>query len=254
MSIITLTTDFGELDYYMPAFKGEILSACPAAQIVDISNNVPAYQIGQAAYLLKNAYDHFPKRTIHVIRVLETYSQQPEIVVCTYNDHFFIAPDNGILSMIFESKPSASIKMDNDRIKVKTPHDLYCRAIRTLVYNGSLTDLGRPFNDLYQRFLVRPVIHESYIRGTIQHVDNYGNLITNITRKETEALLLNGNMIIYLRKNDVIEQLHQEYTDVSHGEQLARYNSKGNLEIAINCGRACDLLGLKEGDSIKIEY
>jgi S-adenosylmethionine hydrolase len=254
MSIITLTSDFGELDYYVPAFKGEILSACPAVQIVDVSNNVPAYQIGQAAYLLKNAYDHFPKRTIHVVRVMETYSKQPEIVVCTYNDHFFIAPDNGVLTMIFDTKPSASIKMETDRIKVKTPHDLYCRAIRTLVYNGSLADLGKPFNHLSERIVIRPVIHEKYIKGIVQHIDNYGNLITNITRKDTEALLVNGSMAIFLRKNDVIEELHEDYNDVPYGEQLARFNSKGNLEIAINCGRACDLLGLKEGDNIKIEY
>jgi S-adenosylmethionine hydrolase len=254
MAIITLTTDFGTLDYYVPAFKGEILSACPAVQIVDVSNNVPAYQIGRAAYLLKNAYEHFPKRTIHVVRVMETYVNQPEIVVCTYNDHFFIAPNNGVLTMIFDSKPSAAVKIDDERIKIRTPHDLYCKAIRTLVYNGSLSDLGRPFNNLKERIVIRPVIYDNSIKGVVQHVDNYGNLITNISQNDAEALLKNGNMLIILRKNDYIDRLHENYSDVPHGEQLARFNSKGALEIAINCGRASDLLGLREGDNIKIQY
>ena len=254
MAIITLTTDFGEKDYYVPAFKGEILSACPAVQLVDISNNVPAFDIGRGAFLLKNAYHHFPKRSIHVVRVFEGSQSNPDIIVCTYNDHFFIAPNNGILSMVFERKPSVAVKIDHERIKIRTPHELYCRAIRTLVYNGSLSDLGKPINNIEQRTIIRPVIYEKSIRGAIEHVDHYGNLITNIHKNDAKDLLENGSIAILLRRNDYIDKIHVNYDDVPHGEQLARFNSSGNLELAINCGSATDLLGLGVGDNIKIEF
>lgn len=254
MPIITLTTDFGERDYYVPAFKGEILSACPAVQIVDVSNKIPPYAVDHAAYVLKNAFSHFPKRSIHVIRVFETSDKTPEIIVCSYQDHFFIAPNNGILSMIFDSKPSAAIKMDVTRVKARSPHDFYCRAIRTLVYNGSLSDLGMPTNDLEERSTLRPVIYETSIRGVVRHIDNYGNAITNINGTEMSKALESNQFAILLRRNDLITKIHHYYSDVPQGEQLARINSKNMLEIAVNCGRADELLGLSEGDNIKIEY
>ncbi len=254
MAIITLTTDFGASDYYVPAFKGEIYSACPSVQVVDVSNSIPPFDIRRASFVLKNAYVHFPKRTIHIVRVFELSDKEPQILVCSYNDHFFIAPNNGVLSMIFEGKPSAAVLMDHKRITVKTPHDLYCRAIKTLVYNGSLADLGLPINDIEEKMSLRPVIYEGSIRGVVQHVDHYGNIITNIRREEFESAVADRPFALILRKNDLIRQIHINYTDVTPGEELARFNSKGMLEIAINCGRADELLGLIEGDNIKIEY
>ncbi len=254
MAIITLTTDFGEKDYYLPAFKGEIYSACPAVQVVDVSNKIPPFAVDHAAYVLRNAFEHFPKKTIHVARVFELSASNPQIIVCSYKEHFFIAPNNGLLSMIFESKPSAAVLVDHNRIKLKGPHDLYCRAIKTIVYNGSLADLGMPINDIEERLMLRPVIYDTNIRGVVRHVDHYGNAITNICRDELTAALESSKFTIVLRRNDMINKLHKYYNDVPQGEQLARFNSKNMLEIAVNCGRADELLGLHEGDNIKIEY
>ena len=254
MAIITLTTDFGETDYYVPAFKGEVYAACPAVQVVDISHKIPPFAVDHAAYVLKNAFEHFPKKTIHVVRVFEMSESEPQIVVCSYKDHFFIAPNNGILSMVFEGKPNAAILMDHNRIKLKSPHDLYCKAIKTLVYNGSLADLGMPVNQIEERLMLRPVIYDTNIRGIVKHIDHYGNAITNIHKTEFEEALKGAKFTLVLRRNDTITILHKYYSDVPQGEQLARFNSKDMLEIAVNCGRADELLGLNEGDNIKIEY
>lgn len=253
MAIITLTTDFGDRDYYAPAFKGEILSACPGVQVVDISNTIAPFSVSDAAYLIRNAFPHFPKRSIHVARVHEMQKEHPDLVVCSYKDHFFIAPDNGLLSMVFEGRPGAAVKVDSQRIKVRSSHELYCRAIRTIVYNGSLSDLGMPVNDLELRTVLRPTIRESSIRGVVQHIDNYGNVITNITVEDLESVRQNGTFNLILRRNENIRKLDADYTDVPLGEQLARFNGKGYLEIAIHGGRADDLLGLTVGDNIKIE-
>ena len=254
MAIITLTTDFGDTDYYVPAFKGEIYMACPAVQVVDISNRIPPFAVDRAAFVLKNAFNHFPKKTIHVVRVFELSESIPRVIVCSYKDHFFIAPDNGILSMVFEQRPNAAVLIDHSRLKLRNPHDIYCRAIRTIVYNGSLADLGRPINHIEERLSLRPVIYDNNLRGVVKHIDHYGNAITNISEEELKNALNSSNFAIILRRNDMIYELHKYYNDVPQGEQLARINSKNMLEIAVNCGRADELLGLKEGDNIKIEY
>jgi len=254
MAIITLTTDFGANDYYVAAFKGEILSACPSVQIVDVSNTIPPYEIRHAAYVLKNAYSHFPKKTIHVARVFESGTTDLKIIVCSYKDHYFIAPDNGLLSMIFSEKPSASVTIDAGRMVLKTPHDLYCKALKTIIYNGSLSDLGMPINDIEKKLMLRPVIQEKGIRGIIMHIDYYGNAITNIHRNEFEQSIKDQPFTLWLRRNDSISRMVEFYSDVPQGEQLARFNSKDMLEISVNCGRANELLGLSEGDNIKIEY
>ena len=254
MPIITLTSDFGTKDYYVAAFKGEILSACPAVQLVDISNTIPPYQIHHAAYVLKNSFSHFPKKTIHIARVFEMNEKEPRIIACSYRDHYFIAPDNGLLSMVFENSPSAAILIDADRIKVRSPHELYCRAIKTLIHNGSLSDLGSPIEAIDEKLMQRPIIQGNSLRGVIMHVDYYGNAITNINKEDFTTAVKERAFALWLRRNDQINQLNDHYSDVPPGEQLALFNSKDLLEIAVNCGRADELLGLREGDNIKIEY
>lgn len=254
MAIITLTTDFGDQDYYVPAFKGEILSACPSVQLVDVCHSIPPFEITQAAYVLGNAYPHFPKRTIHVARVFEHLSMPDDIIVCTYNDHFFIAPDNGLLSIFFERAPSAAVSIDASRLRIRSPHELYTRAIRTLVYNGSLSDLGPPIRGIEVKHVQRPIIQEESMRGVIAHIDHYGNAITNIRRNEFEQAVRDRRFHLVLRRSDFITRLAEQYSDVPEGEILARFNSKEMLEVSVNCGRADELLGLRKGDNVKIEY
>lgn len=254
MPIITLTTDFGDADYYVAAFKGEILSACPSVQIVDIANSIPPFEVRHAAYVLRNAFTHFPKRTIHVARVFEMSEADPEVIACSYLDHFFIAPDNGMLSMVFDALPAAAIRIDRERMTLRTPHDLYTKAIKTLVSNGSLAELGKPVDTITVKRLLNPVIQERSIRGSIMHIDYYGNAITNITTEDFNTAVHDRDFTLLLRRNDTISRLDRHYSDVPPGEQLIRFNSKGMLEIAVNCGCASELLGLKEGDIIKIEY
>lgn len=254
MAIVTLTTDFGSRDYYVGAFKGEILSVNPSLQVVDLSHHIPPFNIQQAAYILGNSYTHFPKGTIHVARVFESESREPKIVVCHYNDHYFVAPDNGLLSLIFDKVPPSAVRIDRSRITLKTPHDLYCKAIRTIVFQGSLSDLGPLVNGIVTRQNFRPTIGENNIRGVVLHIDNFGNAITNINRADFDAARKERDFVIWLRRNNPIERLHRRYNDVTHGEQLARFNSKGILEIAIHCGSAAELLGLTAGYNVLIDF
>jgi len=253
MPIVTLTTDFGELDYYVPLFKGEILTTCPSVNLVDISNRIPPYDINFAAYIIKNSFEHFPKGTIHIARVYEQGSDMQRIIASNYRGHYLLAPDNGLLSLIFEESPTVMVSVDREQLKQNTIEGCYCRVIREIVYNGNIGQTGAVVKDIVEKRMMLPVINEDSIGGSVVHIDNFGNVITNINKGDFQRVTHGQGYRILLRRNEFIEDIHGYYSDVPPGERLARFNSKDNLEIAINTGNACQLLGLNVGDHIKIE-
>ena len=184
MPIVTLTTDFGELDYYVPLFKGEILATCASVNLIDISNKIPPYDINLAAYILKNSFEHFPQGTIHIIRVYEQASDKQRILACNYRGQYFLAPDNGLLSLIMEESPTVMVAVDREQLKQNTIEGCYCRVVREIVYNGNIGQTGMVVKDIMEKRALLPVLLESGIRGTISHVDTFGNVITNITRED----------------------------------------------------------------------
>ena len=100
MAIITLTTDLGMKDHYVSAIKGTILSRIPQATIIDISHQIPTYNIQDAAYIIKNAYPNFPKSSIHIIGIKAEQTNQSSHVIVRSDGHFFIGADNGIFSFL----------------------------------------------------------------------------------------------------------------------------------------------------------
>jgi S-adenosyl-L-methionine hydrolase (adenosine-forming) len=253
MPIVTLTTDFGELDYYVPLFKGEILATCPSVNLIDISNKIPPYDINLAAYIIKNSFEHYPGGTIHIIRVYEQASESQRILACNYRGQYFLAPDNGLLSLIMDESPTVMVAVDREQLKQNTVEGCYCRVIREIVYNGNIGQTGMVVKNIMEKRARLPVLLESGIRGTVAHIDTFGNIISNITKEDFDKTVLKKPYKVVLRRNEFIDELHLFYNDVPPGERLARFNSKGYLEIAINTGNASDLLGLHVGDVIQIE-
>ena len=100
MPIITLTTDFGTKDYFLPVIKGAILSATPQAQLIDITHAITPYDIVEAAFIFQNCWHRFPKGTVHLISVNDYYSKDARYIAFEKEGHFFIGPDNGLFSLI----------------------------------------------------------------------------------------------------------------------------------------------------------
>jgi hypothetical protein len=142
MSIITLTTDFGELDYYVPLFKGSILRSCPSVKLIDISHKIQPFDINTAAYIVKNCFESFPLKSLHIIRVGENSSDNQRIMAVNYRGHYFIGPDNGVLSMIFEELPTLVIAVDKNMISLPNMDEYYCRAIKNFVFKGNISEIG----------------------------------------------------------------------------------------------------------------
>lgn len=254
MAVITLLTDFGERDYYVGLFKGDLYTSSPSAKIVDISHSIPPYDIVTAAFFLKNVYAHYPKGTIHIARVFEQGLGTQKILAAKYQNYFFIAPDNGLLTLVFDEKPDLIVEIDMKQVKLRTLEEYYCRVVKEITFNNNIGSIGVATSNYVEKRALLPVIEENRLIGNVIYVDNFGNVITNIHIDDIKRFDTSKQMRINYRKVDFIDRVVENYSDVPRSYSLARFNSIGYLEICINGGNASDLLGLKNGDAVQILF
>lgn len=255
MPIVTLTSDFGWQDYYLAMVKGAILCEDPTLNIVDLTHGVKNYDIVQAAFLFKNAWDSFPKGTVHLISVSDYASPRKRFLAATYRGHYFVAPDNGLFSLIFDEEGPAvyhEIPYDEEsRFPLKAA---YSRAVAYLSKGRPIIELGPAAEAIEKRITLQPVTSHSQIRGSIIHLDNFENAITNVSRALFERVGGGRSFKLFFKRHDPILKLCNHYYEVPVGEPLCLFNSAGYLEIAINMGKAASLLGLKVEDTIQIDF
>ncbi|MFO7998476.1 MAG: SAM-dependent chlorinase/fluorinase [Bacteroidales bacterium] len=258
MAIITLTTDWGCANHYVGAVKGTLLKLIPGVQIVDISHEIPPFDIMQASFVLKNAFPHFPEGTIHLLGVnTEAGLQTPHIAV-KQQAQFFVGADNGIFSLLFDHDPEEAVEVellqDSDYFTFST-RDVFAKAAAMIASAGGIRELGKPHKELNQRIPFRPVIYPEKIIGKVIFIDRYDNVLVNIDRELFRQVGRNRPFTIHFRSPGYsITQIHQSYADVVPGEKLALFGSTGYLEIAINQGKASSLLGLYMNDTVSIEF
>lgn len=264
MPIITLTTDMGIKDHYVAAVKGAILTQCAEATIVDISHHVAAFDITQAAFVLRNAFGEFPRGTIHIIGVNPEADGRTPHVVVRHDGHYFVGADNGIFSLLFDGKPhevfELTMKLDADHLAFPVKNVL-TKAACHIARGGTPEVIGRRTTELRELIGFRPTVDERSIRGTVLYVDGYGNVVTNITKALfDEQRKRRGFSIKSIKPGVEITELHNTYSDVSEGKQVAFFGDTGYLEVAVNKGvdgsggSAARLFGLKVRDSIRIEF
>jgi len=270
MQIITLTTDMGVSDHYVAALKGSIFQLAPAANVIDISHSIRAFDIVQASYCLQSVYNDFPKGTVHVIGI----DTEPVInardgsypAIMLMNGHYFVGNDNGIFALLLkEEQPEGFWHIDNALshpagFKFPTKNIFVPAAVK--IAQG--TDIGTfaSAHDEWKRaFTVNPVIEENLIKGSIIHIDHYGNAITNISRELFARFEEDTPFTILFRKRDYyIDTISGSYNEVQPGERVAIFNSNDFIEIAINKGAkgvnggADSLFGLHVGDVVRIEF
>ena len=246
--MITLLTDFGTADYFVGAVKGAILSVNPAAVIVDITHEIPPQDIAAGAFTLLAAYKTFPAGTIHVTVVDPGVGSTRRPIIVSANEQFFVGPDNGLFSYIYDREPShKTFHVTADRFfrssVSSTFHgrDIFAPVAAALSNGVAPEEFGPEINDA-----VRLPSLETPLR--IIHIDRFGNCITNISREVFDqvsgtALLINGTRIRNFRNF---------YGDESNREEtlFAIWGSAGFLEISINRGSAAEFLGAKCGQTI----
>ncbi|MBL7814448.1 MAG: SAM-dependent chlorinase/fluorinase [Saprospiraceae bacterium] len=258
MQLVTLTTDFGSQDYYVPALKGTMLSRNPALNIVDVSHEIKHHDIIQAAFVLRNSWSAFPEGTIHVVSVNNFGGEKGRFLAFKYQKHIFIGPDNGIFTLIFpkllESTPPTDIvELPFVGLNFEYVKDVIVHAVNHLTSQSPLDMLGNTAKDILQRITFQPVIAPSQIRGSVIYIDHYDNVVSNITRELFEKVGRGRSFQLYFKRHDPILRLSRHYNDVSIGEALCLFNS-GYLELAINMGKAAEMYGLKIEDTIQIDF
>ncbi len=256
MPIITLTSDLGERDHYVAALKGVLLSALPTLQIVDVSHQIAPFDIAHAAFVLKNAYRHFPKGTVHMVSVESSDNQKSKILLIKNGEHFFIGFDNGLFSLIFEETVEAIYRIeDSENRKSTFPFRDQMAPIAISLLNGSNPEnLGTRIDAYKQKQQIQPILDSNTLRGSILYFDHYGNAMSNISKRLFEEAIGNGRFSISFKRNETVQKISQTYSDVPEGEKLCLFNADGFLELAINKGEARRLFGLKIGDIIEIEF
>ncbi len=255
MAIVTLTTDFGEKGYDLPRLKGTLLGSFEPIRLVDLTHQVDNYDIVQAAFLFRNAWQSFPKGTIHLISVNDYPATAPRFLAAAHRGHYFVAPDNGLFSLIFtEDKPNQYHILEYAPEALLKVERIYAKAVGHLAQGRSIIELGKATNDIVQRITLQPVIGPSQIRGSVIFIDNFDNAITNINRSLFDQVSGGRSFALYFKRHDPIRRLSQHYHEVEIGAPLCLFNSTGLLEIAINMGKASGLLGIKVEDTVQIDF
>src|SRR6195952_2121889 len=154
MAIITLTTDLGDKDIYQAALKGSILKLTPGVTIVDITHSVAAFNVQQAAFILKNSFHYFPDNTVHLIGIDTVYNAHTKYLMVRYRNHYFVGADNGIFSLMFTDEVQEMFEI-NIRQDLKFLHfplaDIFVKAACHLAQGGTLAQFGLPVSDIEKK-------------------------------------------------------------------------------------------------------
>jgi len=252
MPIITLTTDLGTSDHYAAALKGSLLSACPEAQVIDISHHITPQSAIHGAFVFKHAWHYFPEGSIHLVAVDLASAKDLRLLYFMHKGHHFLIPDNGIISLAFEETPAALLHIPSWdfplMVAYKEVYALVCRNILDRV-----APEGNRVSNLRNFTIHQPLIYPDMIKGAVIYVDHFNNAITNISGQLFEENLKGRNYEIIFGRNRVIH-LCRTYSEVPQGEKLCLFNSAHLLEVAINQGKASSLLNLLPGNPILINF
>ena len=248
MPLLTLTTDIGQHDFLAGAVKGQLLQHAAFFTIVDITHQLSPFNYPQAAYVCRNAIKNFPSGTYHLIMV-NLFDEKPEhLLLAEHNGYYIGCADNGLLTMILEEVPQKVVALKLDKTEQK--NTLYCttvfaKAFDELHIGKPIEEVGDPTVSIRVKNPLRPLLGNNWIEGQIIFIDNFENVIVNITKEEFEEQRRGRSFKIVFKRDEVIDKISDTYADVAEGEKLAMFNSAAYLEIAINKGNAAGLFGLQ---------
>lgn len=256
MAIITFLTDFGEEDHYVAAVKGKILSFIPSVQLIDISHQNPLSDISAAAYTLSSAYKNFPEGTVHLVAIQQQlHNQEERMIAARLDEHYFVLPDNGLLSLISDQEPEMVVELPAELENTSfICREVLAPAAAKLAAGGNLTDLGKPAGEV-KRLLNRSMrATMKQISGHVIKTDHYGNLITNIEEEAFKVISKKAGDFTLIFGRERQSRIHKSYSSVEAGDLFIIFNSQGLMEIGINQGNAEQLLGLSLDSPVLINF
>ena len=258
--IITLLTDFGLTDPYVAEMKGVIISICPEAVIVDISHQIRKFDIKMGAFILASATPYFPEGSIHVAVVDPGVGTERRAIIIVGKRSIYVGPDNGlmILSALKEGieKVYSIEKAELTRGASATFHgrDIFAKVAAYMANGLPPESFGPKIEDFIVPSFSKPIVEDGKVRGEIIHIDNFGNVITNIGLNNVKAISVEegSELEVVVEGRPFRLKLCSTYGDVPRGRALTLIGSHGFLEIAVNQGSASEALSLKIGSKLEV--
>jgi S-adenosylmethionine hydrolase len=251
--IIALLTDFGTQDHYVGAMRGVALGICPDATIVDITHEIPPQDVLTGTLELASAYKYFPERTVFLCVVDPGVGSSRRAIAATSGGCVFVAPDNGLLTMVFqEQPPGCVVELTDPRYARPTisrtfeGRDRFAPAAAWLASGTDLRALGPSVADWVTIDVPVPRVNERTLQGEVLRVDRFGNLVTNIDRVTLDRFRAGANIEVAIA-GQTVPTLVSTYADAHVGAVTALFGSDDYLEIAVPGGSAAALLGLARG-------
>ena len=261
--IVTLTTDFGVNEHYVGAMKGVILSVNPDAKIVDICNSVQSYDVLDGAITIANAYRYYPSDTIHVVVVDPGVGTARRPIVATTERHMFLAPDNGVLSLVYEKEERLSVRHVTSEHFFLQPisntfhgRDIFASVAGWMSKGVEPIKLGEEITDFVRFAAPKPKpLSPTSMKALILRVDKFGNLITNLRPEDVPQLFQEPTPPFTLTVGKAqVTKVHTNYSQASPGELFVILGSMGYVEVSANRAPAAALAGVNKGAEVNISF
>ena len=257
--IITLTTDFGLSDHFVGTVKGVILGIAPDAEIVDISHSVQAFDVLDGALTIAQSYSYFPAGTVHLVVVDPGVGTARRAILVTSDRHHFVAPDNGVLSLVYAREERLHIRHVIAEHYSLQPvsntfhaRDIFAPISAYLAKGVDPEKFGEEISDYVRFNAPKPKMMDGKsLRGVVLKVDRFGNLITNITPEDAPMLFASAPAAfkILVGKHEITE-IHSNYSEGAPGKVFGILGSMGYLEIAADRGSAAKIIGTGKGTEV----
>ena len=169
--------------------------------------------------------------------------------------HFFIGPDNGVFSLIFEDlKAEEAVKIDHPSILNKSIAEIFSWTVGKVIEGIPINKIGSTIETINQKMGIKPVVTSSQIRATIIHIDHYENVIINLKKDHFEKIRRGRKFQLYYKQTDPVTRISEDYADVPITDVMCLFNSAGYMEIGINMGKASSMLNLNKNETIQINF
>jgi hypothetical protein len=241
--------------------KGVILNINPEVQIVDICHQIAPYDIFEAAYALVQSYKFFPRDTIHLVVVDPGVGTARRPILVSAGQYRFVAPDNGVLSLLFTREENARVRHITADHYFLNPvsntfqgRDIFAPVAGWLSKGVHEEQFGDPITDYTKFSSPKPKrVSDNLLKGMTLKVDSFGNLITNITPQDVPELFSENPppFRIIINKQE-ITRLNLAYSMGRPSELFAIVGSSGFIEICTNRGSAAKLLNANRGAEIGV--
>lgn len=256
--VITLLSDFGARDTYVGVMKGVILSICPEVQIIDLTHEIPPQDVRTAAWHLSAAYEYFAPGTIHVAVVDPGVGTSRRPILVTGHGYFFVGPDNGIFSPLYQSgKPFEVYVLNQKKFFLKkisaTFHgrDIFAPVAGYLACGTPPEKMGAAIRDPITLPAQKPKVTRGALHGEVVSIDRFGNLITNIS-EEAFQNFFKGKPFVIKASAISLKSLQKTYAKAAKHVIIATFGSSGHLEIAEVSGSAARRLEMGLGAPVTV--